>query len=44
LEAVNDSSKKIVILKDDILLRRDDRGITTLGLRQFLLDENSLNL
>ena len=44
LEAVGDSFKKIVIVKDDILLRRDDRGITTLGLRQFLLDENSVNL
>lgn len=44
LEAVGDSFKKIVIVKDDILLRRDDRGITTLGLRQFLLDENSINL
>ena len=44
LEAVGDSFKKIVIVKYDILLRRDDRGITTLGLRQFLLDENSINL
>lgn len=44
LEAVGDSFKKIVIVKDDILLRHDDRGITTLGLRQFLLDENSINL
>lgn len=44
LEAVGDSFKKIVIVKDDILLRRDDRGITTLSLRQFLLDENSINL
>ena len=44
LASVKDSFKKIVIVKDDIILRRDDRGITTLGLRQFLLDENSLNL
>lgn len=41
---VNDSFKKIVIVKDDILLRRDEWGITTIGLRQFLTDRNSLNL
>ena len=44
LRAVGDSFKKIVVVKDDILLRRDDYGIVTLGLRQFLTDENSLNL
>ena len=44
LEAVGDSFKRLVIVTDDILLRHDDRGITTLGLRQFLLDENSINL
>lgn len=44
LQAVGDSFKKIVVVKDDILLRRDDYGIVTLGLRQFLTDDNSLNL
>ena len=44
MEAVNGSFKKIVIVKDVVLLRRTDRGINTLGLRQFLLDESSLNL
>ena len=44
LRAVGDSFKKIVVVKDDILLRRDDYGIVTLGLRQFLTDDNSLNL
>lgn len=39
---VQDSFKKFVIVKDDILPRRDDNGIVTLGLRHFLLNENSL--
>ena len=42
LHAVGDTFKKIVIVKDDILLRRDDYGIVTLGLRQFLLEQDSL--
>lgn len=41
---IPDSFKKIVVVRDDILLRRDDYGITTMGLRQFLLDRNSLYL
>lgn len=43
LRAVDDSFKKIVIVRDDILLRRDDYGIVTMGLRQFLTDERSLD-
>lgn len=42
LHAVGDTFKKMVIVKDDILLRRDDYGIVTLGLRQFLLEQDSL--
>ena len=41
---VNDSFKKIIIVRDNIILRRDDNGLVTMGLRQFLLDENSLDL
>ncbi len=41
---VPDSFKKIIIVKDNILLRRDNEGITTIGLKQFLLDPNSLDL
>ncbi len=41
---VNDSFKKIIVVRDNILLRRDDNGIVTMGLRQFLLDDNSLDL
>ena len=41
---VDDFFKKIIVMRDNILLRRDDNGIVTMGLRQFLLDENSLDL
>jgi len=41
---VDDSFKKIIVVRDNIILRRDDNGLVTLGLRQFLLDENSLDL
>lgn len=41
---VPDSFKKIVVVKDNILLRRNEDGITTMGLKQFLLDSNSLDL
>ena len=43
LRNIPDSFKKIVIVKDDILIRRNDYGITTIGLKQFLLDERSLD-
>ncbi len=44
LRQIADSFKKIIVVKEDILLRRDEYGITTMGLRQFLLDKNSLYL
>lgn len=44
LRSVPDSFKKIIVVKDNIMLRRDDNGITTMGLKQFLLDSNSLDL
>lgn len=44
LKNVPDSFKKIIVVKDNIMLRRDDNGITTMGLKQFLLDPNSLEL
>lgn len=44
LRNIPDSFKKIVIVKDDILVRRNDDGITIIGLKQFLLDERSLDL
>ncbi len=40
----NDSFKKIIIVKDNIKLKRDDYGITTISLKEFLLNSNSLDL
>ncbi|ETA80710.1 ATP-binding protein [Youngiibacter fragilis] len=41
---INDSFKKIVIIGNQIKLKRDENGIATLGIREFLLKENSLDL
>ena len=41
---ISDSFKKIIIVADNIKVRRNEEGITTIGLRNFLLDENSLNI
>lgn len=44
LNAIDDSFKKIIVVRNNIKLRRNDRGIVTMGIRGFLLDENSLSL
>ena len=44
LNTIGDSFKKIVIVRDNIKLRRNEQGIVTMGIKQFLLDENSLVL
>ena len=41
---VGDSFKKIVIVKDNIRPQIDEDGIVTMGLINFLLDQNSLDL
>ena len=41
---IGDSFKKIVVVGNYIKLKRDDMGITTMGIREFLLKENSLEL
>lgn len=41
---VNDSFKKIVIVKDVVNITRDLDGITTMSIYDFLLKENSLEL
>lgn len=41
---INDSFKKIVVVGNYIKLRRDDMGITTMGIREFLLNPKSLDL
>ena len=44
LRNVDDSFKKIIIVGDNIIIRRNEDGITTLGIYDFLLKENSLEL
>ena len=41
---VNDSFKKIIIVKDVVNVTRDEDGITTMSIYDFLLKENSLEL
>ncbi len=41
---VNDSFKKIIIVKDVVNVSRDEDGITTMSIYDFLLKENSLEL
>ena len=43
LENINDFFKKIIIVKDDIMKTREDKGIVTISLKNILLDENALN-
>ena len=44
LMSINDSFKKIIIVKDHIMPRRNQEGILTIGLFDFLLKEDSLDL
>ena len=44
LLSISDFFRKIVVVGDNIKVRRDENGIITIGLRNFLLDENSLKL
>ena len=44
LVRIGDSFKKIIVVRENIRPRRNEEGITTLGLYHFLLDERSLNL
>lgn len=41
---INDSFKKIIVVKDHIMPRRNEEGIVTIGLLDFLLNEDSLNI
>ena len=43
LVKVGDSFKKIVVVKDNISPQTDENGIVTMGLINFLLDQNSLD-
>lgn len=44
LLSIPDSFRKIIVVGDNIKVRRDEKGVITVGLRNFLLDENSLKL
>ena len=41
---INDNFKKIIVVKDDIKPWITEEGISIVGLKEFLLNENSLNL
>lgn len=44
LLSIPDSFRKIIVVGNNIKVRRDENGIVTVGLRNFLLDEDSLKL
>jgi len=44
LSSINDSFKKVIIVKDHIMPRRNEEGILTIGLFDFLLQEDSLDI
>ena len=44
LQNIGDNFKKIIVVKDVIKPQRDNDGITTMGLFDFLLNESSLEL
>lgn len=43
LNRIDDSFKKIVIVKDDIIPYHDDKGILYLGLQEFLLKDEAID-
>ncbi len=44
LNRINDSFKKIVIVKDNIIPWHDEKGILFIGIQEFLLNEHALEL
>lgn len=44
LVSIRDSFKKIIVVKDNIMLKRDESGIVTMGLKEFLINRDSLDL
>ena len=44
LQNIDDSFKKLVVVRDKIRPRRDESGILTIGIQQFLMDENAMDL
>lgn len=44
LNRIDDSFKKIVVVKDDIIPWHDEKGVLYVGIEQFLLDESAMEL
>ena len=44
LKRIGDSYRKIVIVKDDIIPWHDEKGILYIGVQEFLLNENAIDL
>ena len=44
LNNIGDSFKKIIVVRDNIKLWRNDSGILIIGIQEFLLNKNSLDL
>jgi hypothetical protein len=44
LPNIDDSFKKIIIVGEDTPVLRNEAGVTTIGIYDFLLDENALEL
>ena len=44
LNNIADSFKKIIVVRDNIKLWRNDSGILIIGIQEFLLNKNSLDL
>ena len=44
LNRINDSFKKIVVVKDNIIPWHDEKGILYIGIQQFLLDELAMDI
>ena len=44
LKRTGDSFKKIVIVKDNIIPKHDEKGILYIGIEQFLLDEKVIEM
>lgn len=42
LRNIPDSFRKFIIIKEDILTRKDESGLITMGLKEFMLNPNSL--
>lgn len=42
--SIGDSFKKIIVTGENVLLKRDESGIVTIPVTQFLKDPNSLDL